>query len=289
MAKQYKVTQSSKLLTFLFEALSKNEGWSKKAVKQRLQGSSVSVNAQVQTKHDFVLSVGDIVEIGTVQRGGNYTTNRQIKLEIIHQDQYLIAINKPSGLLSVGTAKENKQHALAMLRTQLSRGKNSVKLWPVHRLDRDTSGILLFATSKEVREAVMDKWDSAEKVYLAVVDGKPKVDQNTITEPLRLDEQEYRMHVGKHSDAKPAITHYKVKESTDKCSLLEVRIETGRQHQIRAHMAWMGHPVIGDERYGIKGELMGLHAMRLCFVHPLNKRELRLKVDAPREFYGLMS
>lgn len=288
MAQQYKVTQSSKLLAFLFEALSNNEGWSKKAVKQRLQGSSVSVNTQVQTKHDFVLSLGDVVEIGTVQRGGNHATNRQIKLEIIHQDQNLIAINRPSGLLSVGTTKENKQHALAMLRTQLSRGKNSVKLWPVHRLDRDTSGILLFATSKEVREAVMDRWASVEKIYLAVVDGRPKVDKNTITEPLRLDDKEYRMHVGKHSDAKPAITHYKVKESTDKRSLLEVRIETGRQHQIRAHMAWMGNPVIGDERYGIKGERMGLHAMRLCFVHPLSKRELCLEVDAPREFYGLM-
>jgi len=230
----------------------------------------------------------DIISIGTAQRTGHHTNAQPQKLEIIHQDKDLIAINKPAGLLSVGTSKENKNHALALLRTQLTRGKTKVNLWPVHRLDRDTSGILLFATSKDVREAVMDKWNSTEKTYLAVVVGTPKAEANTITEPLRLDEKEYRMHVGKHKDAKPAITHYKVLESNDTRSLLEVRIETGRQHQIRAHMAWMGNSIVGDERYGKKGGRMGLHAMRLSFVHPVSKKQVLLQVDAPRDFYGLL-
>ncbi|HHD78105.1 MAG TPA: RluA family pseudouridine synthase, partial [Epsilonproteobacteria bacterium] len=265
MAQEYKVTTRGKLLPFLFETLSGNEGWSKKTVKQRLQGSSIFVNWQVQTKHDFIVDSGDVVQVGVAHRTGHHTNTQPQKLEIIHQDKDLIAINKPSGLLSVGTTKENKNHALALLRAQLSRGKkhDKVTLWPVHRLDRDTSGILLFATSKEVREAVMDKWDATEKTYLAVVEGTPKVEVNTITEPLRLDEKEYRMHVGAHKHAKPAITHYKIKESNDTHALLEVRIETGRQHQIRAHMAHIGNPIIGDERYGKKGGRMGLHTMRL--------------------------
>jgi len=285
MAQQYKVKQRGKLLEFLFTNL---EGWSKKKVKQRLQGSSVAVNGEVTTKHDFILNVDDIVEVGVVQRAGTsaQTTN---KLEIIYQDKDLIAINKPAELLSVGTTQENKQHALAILRMQLSRGKNSVKLWPVHRLDRDTSGILLFATSKEMREAVMANWGKSEKVYLAVVEGTPKEDKGTINEPLRLDENEYRMHVGKHPDAKPAITHYEIKESKEKRSLLEVSIETGRQHQIRAHMAWLGHSIIGDERYGTKCGRMGLHSMRLSIVHPKTKKPLLFEVDAPRDFYGLLS
>ena len=294
MAQQYKVKQRGKLLEFLFSNL---DGWSKKKVKQRLQGSSVAVNGQVITKHDFILNVDDMVEVGVVQRAGTsaQTTNR---LEIIYQDKDLIAINKPAGLLSVGTTQENKQHALAILRTQLSRGKksnngNSVKLWPVHRLDRDTSGILLFATSKEMREAVMANWGKSEKVYLAIVEGTPKENKGTIDQPLRLDEKEYRMHVGKHPDAKNAITHYEVKQTTANRSLLEVSIETGRQHQIRAHMAWLGHNIIGDERHGKKpfnknGGRMGLHSMRLSIVHPKTKKQLRLEVDAPRDFYSLL-
>jgi 23S rRNA pseudouridine1911/1915/1917 synthase len=290
MAQQYKVTSRGKLLPFLFETLSINEGWSKKTVKQRLQSASIFVNGQVQTKHDYILTPDDVVQVGVAQRTGHHTNTQQIKLEIIHQDKDLIAINKPAGLLSVGTTKENKNHALALLRTQLSRGKKSeaTKLWPVHRLDRDTSGILLFATSKEVREAVMDKWATTEKTYLAVVEGKPKVEADTITEPLRLDENEYKMHVGQHKHAKSAITHYTLRESSDTRSLLEVRIETGRQHQIRAHMSWMGNAVVGDERYGKKGGRMGLHAMRLNFVHPITQKNVLLEVDAPRDFYSLL-
>lgn len=290
MAQQYKVTARSKLLPFLFETLN---GWSKKTVKQRLQGSSVFVNGQVQTKHDFILNVDDIVEIGVVQRTGHTNKQQVTKLEIIYQDKDLIAINKPAGLLSVGTTKENKQHALALLRAQLSRGKksndNSVKLWPVHRLDRDTSGILLFATSKEVREAVMDKWPDAHKTYLAIVESTPKENKGTIDQPLRIDEKEYRMHVGDHPNAKKAITHYSVQKSTDTRSLVKVNIETGRQHQIRAHMAWLGHPVIGDERYGTKGGRMGLHAYRLKIYHPVKKNTLELEVEAPRDFYALLT
>jgi len=290
MAQQYKVKQRGKLLEFLFANLN---GWSKKKVKQRLQGSSVAVNGVVTTKHDFILSVDDIVEVGVVQKTGTAAHTTQ-KLEIIYQDKDLIAINKPAGLLSVGTTQENKQHALALLRTQLSRGKktnngNSIKLWPVHRLDRDTSGILLFATSKEMREAVMANWGKSEKVYLAIVEGTPKEDKGTIDQPLRLDEKEYRMHVGEHPDAKRAVTHYTVQKSTDTRSLLEVNIETGRQHQIRAHMAWLGHPVIGDERYGTKGGRMGLHAHRLKIYHPVKKNTLELQIDAPRDFYALLT
>ncbi len=288
MAQQYKVTTRSKLLPFLFETLATNGGWSKKTVKQRLHGSSIFVNGHVQTKHDYIVVPDDVVSVGIAQRAGHHTNTQQVKLDIIHQDKDLIAINKPAGLLSVGTVKENKNHALALLRTQLSRGNERVQLWPVHRLDRDTSGILLFATSKEVREAVMEKWGVAEKTYLAMIEGTPKTEADTISQALRLDEKEYRMHVGTHKHAKPAITHYKTLESNDKRSLLEVRIETGRQHQIRAHMAWMGNAIVGDERYGKKGGRMGLHAMRLHFLHPMSEKKVLLEVDAPGDFYELM-
>ena len=283
MADTFTVKEKSKLLEFLFAHLG---GWSKKTIKQRLQGSSVAVNGEISTKHDRPLNPGDVVEVGVVKKASTQAQTLQ-KLEILYQDKDIIAINKPAGLLSVGNTTENKHHALAILRNQLSRGKNQVKLWPVHRLDRDTSGVLLFATSKKMREAVMDKWSISEKIYLAIVEGSPKETQGTIDQPLRPDDKVYRMHVGKHPEAKPAVTHYVVKQSTKDRSLLEVSIETGRQHQIRAHLAWLGHSIIGDERYGTKGEKMGLHAKKLTIIHPIKKKSMSFEVDAPREFYAL--
>ena len=285
MADTFTVKEKSKLLEFLFAHLG---GWSKKTIKQRLQGSSVAVNGEISTKHDRPLNPGDVVEVGVVKKASTQAQTLQ-KLEILYQDKDIIAINKPAGLLSVGNTTENKHHALAILRNQLSRGKNQVKLWPVHRLDRDTSGVLLFATSKEMREAVMDKWSISEKIYLAIVEGSPKETQGTIDQPLRPDDKVYRMHVGKHPEAKPAVTHYVVKQSIADRSLLEVSIETGRQHQIRAHLAWLGHSIIGDERYGTKGEKMGLHAKKLTIIHPVKKKSMSFEVDAPREFYALLN
>lgn len=281
MAEQFKVTQQITLLPFLFEHL---EGWSKKSIKQRLQGSSVGVNQTTITKHDFALNVGDEVTIGVVKKVSTKISNT---LEILYQDKDIIAINKPAGLLSVASATQTKEHALSILRNQLSK-HSQTQLWPVHRLDRDTSGILLFATSKEMREAVMDNWGKSEKIYLAIVEKTPKERSGTIDQPLRLDDKEYKMHVGKHPNAKDAISHYEVKQTKSKTSLLEVRIETGRQHQIRAHLAWLGHSVIGDERYGTKGEKMGLHAKKLTIIHPKTKKHLTFEIDAPREFYGLL-
>ncbi|HSR74586.1 MAG TPA: RluA family pseudouridine synthase [Sulfurovum sp.] len=284
MADRFTVKDKSKLLEFLFAHL---EGWSKKTIKQRLQGSSVSVNSEITTKHDFVLHSGDMVEIGVSKKASSQAQTLQ-KVEILYQDKDIIAIYKPSGLLSVGDTTENK-HALAILRNQLSHGKNQVKLWPVHRLDRDTSGILLFATSKEMREAVMEKWSVSQKVYLAIVEGCPKEKKGTIDEPLRLDEKEYRMHVGKHPKAKHALTHYIVKQTKADRSLLEITIETGRQHQIRAHLSWLGHSIIGDERYGTKGDKMGLHAQKLTIIHPATKKPMKFEIDAPGDFYKLLN
>ncbi len=287
MAEKLTVKQDDTLLKFLFSALS---GWSKKKVKERLKSATVAVNGTVTTKHDFPLSKDDIVEVGVTQKRKT-SQNAITTLEILYQDDDIIAINKPHGLLSVGTTKENKQHALALLRNQLSRKrdkKNSIKIFPVHRLDRDTSGVLLFATSKEIREKIMDKWDEAEKVYLAIVEGEPKEPKGTIDQPLRLDEKEYKMHVGKHKFAKHAVTHYELKKSEPKRSLLEVKLETGRQHQIRVHLSWLGNAVVGDERYGKKGEKLGLHARYLKIYHPIKKSFLSFEVDAPSDFYGLL-
>jgi 23S rRNA pseudouridine1911/1915/1917 synthase len=283
MSEKLKVSAPSTLLVFLNENL---QGWSRSKIKERLQKGSVSINGVVITQHNFALNAGDLIEVGSSIKVASSAPSR---LEILYSDRDLIAINKPAGLLSVGNDKETQLHALAILRKQLSRPSHAVKLWPVNRIDRDTSGVLLFATSKEMREAVMDKWDQAEKTYLAIVQGIPQAVQGTINQPLRLDEVEYRVHVGEHPDAKPAITHYNLERSANNRSLLRVGIETGRQHQIRAHLSWLGFPVVGDPRYGTAGSRMGLHSLRLKITKPGNGKELVFETPAPADFLALMN
>jgi 23S rRNA pseudouridine1911/1915/1917 synthase len=207
--------------------------------------------------------------------------------EALYRDRDLIAINKPAGLLSVGSPKGKDPHALGILRDQLSRRNKSIRLWPVHRIDRDTSGVLLFATSREVREAVMKEWKAAEKTYLAIVEGCPKPAGGTIDQPLRLDPVIYQMHVGPHPDARRSVTHFTTERSFGQRTLLRVELETGRQHQIRAHLAWLGHPVVGDQRYGSAGARMGLHALRLGITKPGTNKPLVFETPAPADFLAL--
>jgi len=282
MSDRLRVKQASGLLTFLNTQL---KGWSRKNIKQRLKTGCVVVNGQPIMQHDHELNVGDDVEV----RAAGQNVQRGIsRLEILYSDNDLIVINKPAGLLSVASADENKQHALAILRKQLSSPKRAVSLWPVHRLDRDTSGVLMFATSREMREAVNEGWSEAEKTYLAVVEGRPDPSQGCIDQPLRMESEKYQMIVGSHPDAKKAITHFKTLRTGQERTLLEVQLETGRQHQIRAHMAWLGHSLIGDSRYGTDGPRMGLHALRLSITRPNTGKRLTFEAPAPAEFLNLL-
>jgi len=282
MSDRLTVEADTTLIPFLTAQL---KGWSRRTIKQRLKNGCVIVNGDPVTRHDHALRAGDQV---VVEASSGGVSNKPPQLDILYQDQDLIAINKPAGLLSVRSPKKTEHHALGLLRHQLSRRNKPVKLWPVHRIDRDTSGVLLFATSREMREAVMKDWTSAEKIYLAIVEGHPTPSSGTIDQPLRLDSEIYQMHVGPHPDAKPAISHFTTEHSMAQRTLLRVTLETGRQHQIRAHLAWLGHPVTGDQRYGKAGPRMGLHALRLKITKPGANRPLKIETPAPADFLSLL-
>ena len=282
MSDRLTVKANTTLIPFL---TSKLQGWSRSTIKQRLRNGCVRVNGEQVTRHDHDLLVGDQVVVEASARGAS---NARPQFGILYKDRDLIAINKPAGLLSVSSRKDKEPHALGMLRDQLSRRNKSIKLWPVHRIDRDTSGVLLFATSREVREAVMKGWKAAEKTYLAIVEGCPEPAEGTIDQPLRLDPVIYQMHVGPHPDAKRAVTHFTTERSVGQRTLLRVDLETGRQHQIRAHLAWLGHPVVGDQRYGTAGTRMGLHALRLSITKPGMNKPLVFETPAPADFLALL-
>ena len=242
MSDRLTVKANTTLMPFLTSQL---KGWSRSTIKQRLKGGCVMVNGEQVTKHNHDLSEGDQVVVEAAARGA---FSLRPQLDILYKDRDLIAINKPAGMLSVNSPQSKERHALGILRDQLSRRNTSIKLWPVHRIDRDTSGVLLFATSREMREAVMKDWKTAEKIYLAIVKGCPKPTQGTINQPLRPDPVIYQMHVGPHPDAKRAVTHFSTERSVGKRSLLRVELETG--HMVKYNQPYMfgGPPQVKASR-----------------------------------------
>ncbi|PCJ52682.1 MAG: RNA pseudouridine synthase [Planctomycetota bacterium] len=282
MSNRIVVKTESALLAFLAEEL---EGWSRNKIKGRLQTGCVLVNGSAVAQPKHILQEEDIVE---VLAPGHGMRRRSGHLEILFQDEALVAIHKPIGLLSVASDKEGKRHALHLLREQLTLSQGGAELYPVHRLDRETSGVLLFATSREVKEQVTASWSSVEKIYLAIVEGRPDPADGTIDRALRMDAKGFRTHISSHPEAKPAVTHFHTEKCVKARSLLHVQIETGRQHQIRAHFAWAGHPVVGDVRYGQRDRRLGLHAWKLSFDHPHHGDRVNLEAPAPDELFALL-
>jgi len=283
MAEELQVGAPGRLLDFLRAAL---PGWKRKTLEQRLRAGCVEVNGAVVERPHHELRAGDRIAL---RDAGDARARdpRQSGLAILHADEDLVAIDKPAGLLSVPLDGRRGRNALALLRAALSAPGRPARLWPVHRLDRESSGVLLFARTSAAREAVQASWSEAHKLYLAVVEGRPEPPAGRIEQPLWEDAQ-LCVHVGAHAGSKPARTRYSTLRSAGGRSLLEVELDTGRRHQIRAHLAWLGHPIVGDPRQGTAGARLGLHAQRLTLAHPASGAELRLEAPPAPDFLALL-
>ena len=283
MGERLAVDEPGVLLEFLATRL---DGWKRNTLRERLRGGCVRVNGETVRRGDHALDQGDEVEV--VGRGeGRPARTAPRGLKVLHEDEHLIAVDKPSGLLSVSTDRQRERTALAMMREALSRPGHPARLWPVHRLDRGTSGVLLLARSRDASEEVRASWGEVTKTYRAIVEGHPRPPEGTIDQPLWEDRALF-VHVGRKPGAKQARTHYRTLETGRSRTLLEVRLETGRRHQIRVHLAWLGHPVVGDARYGHRAERLGLHALRLELHHPFSGRRLKLEAHPPEAFDRLL-
>lgn len=250
-------------------------------VKQLLRHGQVAVNGIPIRRHDHPLRAGDLV---TVSRAGRAAPElERAGVRIVYEDDALVVIDKPPGLLSVATEGEKSDTAFARLKDHLA-ARRAGRPFVVHRLDRDTSGLLMFARSPAARDQLQANWDAVAKTYLAVVEGAPDpavgVVDNFLTEGRDL-----KVRVTQPGgDAKRAVTRYRVLSTRRGYSLIEVGLETGRKHQIRVHLAGLGCPVIGDEVYGAKSDparRLGLHAWRLAFDHPVTRRRVEMESPLP--------
>ncbi len=280
------VEQEATLLPFLFEKL---QGQSKSSVKALLGHGQILVNNEVTTQFDTPLHEGDVVTISYNRR--KVVFNNPL-LNIIYEDDFIIVVNKREGLLSVSTAKVRERTAFHILSDYLKKSDPRNKLFVLHRLDRDTSGLMMFAKTRAVQEKMQSNWNEmiTERTYVAVVEGRPERDSDLITTQLK-ENAEARVYVVADG-GKDAITRYHLLRTNEKYSLLELNLETGRKNQIRAQMEYIGHPIAGDYKYGAEtdptGRLM-LHAQRLYFIHPETGEEMRFDTRIPDAFKSLTS
>ncbi len=283
MSERLVVKAPTQLLPFLRDRL---RDWKVKTLRTRLRDGCVTVNGATVDRRDHELQTGDSVVLGPP--GAATAPKRATSpFKTLFLDDYLVAIDKPAGLLSVSTPREQRHTALSLVRASLSAPGRRERLWPVHRLDRETSGVLLFARSHAAREAVQEHWTDAHKQYAAIVEGLPEPPEGTIDQPL-WESSDLKVHVGAGPGAKEARTHYRTVEAKRGRALLEVRLDTGRRHQIRAHLAWLGQPVVGDARYGDRGPRLGLHARCLRVRHPQTGRTIEFETPPPPEFSALL-
>lgn len=274
------------LLPFLLEHV---PGKSRNAVKNLLSHRQVLANGRVTTRFDAPLAPGD--EVTLLPPGQEAPA--ALPFPIVYEDASLLAIEKPAGLLSVASDREKSRTAYRLVADDLALREPGAHLFVVHRLDQDTSGLLLFAKSREARDKLQAEWESRvrERGYLAVAEGRPPAPEGVVRSFLR--ETETHLVYSSASpggEGKEAITEYRTLKSNGTYTLLELFLQTGRKNQIRVHLQDLGCPVVGDRKYGGHKSPIGrlcLHAHRLTFLHPITGETVALRSRKPRDFNRL--
>ncbi len=263
-------------------------GLPRKTVKNLLKYGAVAVNGKTIRQFDHWLKPGDEVVISDLQAAAATTALKEARIQLVYEDEALIVVDKPSRLLTVATEIDKTDTLFVRLSEYLlgRDGASAVQPQVVHRLDHGTSGLVLFAKSEAIKERLQDNWPNVKKTYWAIVEGEPARSEGTITSYLTESKSLKVFSSPRQTEGgRLATTHYRVLRAREGLSLVEVRLATGRKHQIRVHLAGLGHPVIGDRRYGAKADpclRIGLHAGGLALVHPTSSVPLNLISPLPK-------
>mgnify|MGYP000256679936 FL=1 len=266
----------------LLEYLCNNLDMPRKRIKQYLEHGSIYVNNSRTTKYNYKLNIGNIITIES-------KNNASLPFDILYEDMHIIVVNKPSGLLTIATDKEKSETLYHKVREYLKVKNKNAKVFIVHRLDKDTSGVVLLAKDEETKNMLQDGWNSnAHRSYVAVVHGKLKNKSGRSIQYLK-ETKTNLVYVSK--DGLEAITNYNVVKENDKYTLVAIDIETGRRNQIRVLFNSMGNPIVGDKKYFIKKDnekRLYLHANRLQVYYPHKKEVMLFETKTPIEFKNIM-
>ena len=280
--KHYVVSQQQPLLEFLLA----NVNESRTKVKATLQGRGIKVDGKTVSQFDFMLQPGMKVAVSMSKRNQQMFRNRFVR--IVYEDRWLVVIEKQPGILSMA-AGHSSLNVKTVLDDYFKKSRQKCTAHVVHRLDRDTSGLMVYAKDIETEQILEHHWHQIvyDRRYVAVVSGEMESDEGTIENWLK-DNKAYVTYSSPiDNGGKLAITHYHVLDRTTEHSLVEFRLETGRKNQIRVHSADMGHPVCGDVKYGNGDDpihRLCLHAWLLCFTHPVTGEPMEFETPVPTAF-----
>lgn len=276
------------LLPFLMKKLPK---LSRNNVKSLLSHHQVSVEGVGVSRHDQLLKPGQTVQINwglvrNIRQPGN-------SLRILYEDADVIVIDKPAGMLSMASDTEKEKTAYHLLTDYVRRKEPEGRIFIVHRLDRDTSGVMMFARTEQAKRIMQDHWKERvkDRAYLALVEGTMEKPEGRVHSWLKETASRLMYSCGENSGGQEAITNYRLLSSAWGYSLLEVRLDTGRKNQIRVHMKDLGHSIVGDKRYGAQDNplgRLGLHAHILEFLHPTTNECLRFETEIPSGFKRML-
>ncbi|MFB9277465.1 RluA family pseudouridine synthase [Cohnella cellulosilytica] len=282
-ARRLQVTEPGELLEFLLAKLAPQ---GRNSVKSMLARGQISVDDRVEKQYNHPLHPGQSV---TVSKTRASSAAPLVGLRILYEDDAIIVVHKDAGLLSIATAQETELTAYRQLNAHVRQADPKARIFVLHRLDRETSGVMMFAKTEQVQQNMQDNWKDVvtERTYVALVEGMVKKTNGTISSWLK-ETSTLKMYSSPvANDGQHAITHYKVLRANRNYSLVEIELETGRKNQIRVHMQDIGHPVAGDKKYGAKTKpfsRLGLHARVLAFEHPTTGKPMRFETDIPKPF-----
>lgn len=269
---------------------------SRSKIQKLIKNNSILVNDK-NTKSSYLVKTGDIITITDVKEESSNIEPEDIKLDIVYEDEYLLVVNKPSGMV-VHPGCGNRNHTLVNALMNHSKLSNIDNIRPgiVHRIDAYTSGLLMVAKDdKTHRELALElKSNKAKRKYLALVHGVIVEDTATIDAPIGRDTKNRKKMCVTSVNSKDAITHIKVLERYIDTTFIECTLETGRTHQIRVHLSYINHPIVNDSVYGYKKQInptfgQMLHAYTLGFIHPVTHKYLEFKAEPPKEFMEILN
>ena len=272
------VKKEGELLDYLYN----NLDMPKRRIKQYLTHGSIYVNNNKTTQYNYKLIKGMTIIIDTDSKN-----KKELPFDILFEDDHIIVVNKPSGLLTIATAKEKEKTLYHIVREYLVSKDKYAKVFIVHRLDKDTSGIVVLAKDEKTKNKLQENWNEyvSLREYVAIVHGKLKNSEDRIVQNLK-ETKTNLVYVTKKGDGKEAITNYKVIKENEDYSMVNINIETGRKNQIRVAFSTLRHPIVGDKKYGIndKENRLYLHANRLKMYYPEIKKDILFETQTPNEF-----